>query len=478
VQTRTVPKNWVLKYWHDWASRLSGARLTTQFLATGGLLMLLAMALAGLLINTLAHDHTIRGEAAATALFIQSIASPLAQELVNEDRLSPKSREELDRLFEDADFSNRFPHLEIWTPTGAVAYSRSPDLIGQRFTISDSLRQALQGDIVATFSDITAREHVVRGVAIRHLEIYSPLRDQSTGRIIAVAEIHEATEPLAHNLQVLSLQVWSIVAFLTLLIMAGLFGIVHRGSQTIEQQSKDLAGRIREAETMLKENIALKDRAERASGRVAELNERFLRGIGADLHDGPAQLISYSILKLDQLRRSSDPGERSEILRNVEDMMSEAMREIRTISKGMLLPEIDHLPLHEAIERAVKLHEARTSTTVGLSIKGPTLEVVPAVKICAYRFVQEGLANAFRHAGGKDQRVECLIQGKVLSLAVCDRGQGAFALTGVEDQTGLGLEGLRLRVESIGGTLTLHHFDEVGSRIEMRLDFRGGLALA
>ena len=184
----------------------SRRELTTQFLAAGGCLMLVAMGIAGLLINTLVAGHTIRGEAASTALFMQSIAAPPAQDLARSDELSQKSRQALDQLFEDAEFAARFPHLEIWTPEGVVAYSRTPSIIGQRFNISVGLREALQGDISARFSDITAGEHVVRGIAVRHLEIYSPLRDHSTGRIIAVAEIHEVTEPLAQNLRALSFQ--------------------------------------------------------------------------------------------------------------------------------------------------------------------------------------------------------------------------------------------------------------------------------
>jgi len=120
------------------------------------------MAVAGLLFHTLVANQTIRGEAAATALFMQSIASPLAQDLVTSDQISPKSRQSLDQLFEDADFQTRFPQLEIWTPAGRVAYSRSPLLIGQSFRISDGVRQALDGDIVARFSDVSAREQVVR----------------------------------------------------------------------------------------------------------------------------------------------------------------------------------------------------------------------------------------------------------------------------------------------------------------------------
>ena len=90
---------------------------------------------------------------------------------------------------------------------------------------------------------------------------------------------------------------------------------------------------------------------------------RNFAGIGATVHVmALPKLLGYSILKLDQVRRANSSSTREEILRDVEGMMSEAMLEIRTISKGMLLPEIGHLPLQQAIERSVRLHEARTKT--------------------------------------------------------------------------------------------------------------------
>ena len=92
--------------------------------------------------------------------------------------------------------------------------------------------------------------------------------------------------------------------------------------------------------------------------------------------------------------------------------------------------------------------------------------------------MQEGLANAFRHAGGKDQKVTCTLGGQRLTLLVSDGGETTFTFNDDEYHPGLGLEGLRLRVESIGGTLTLRNLDQGGSQIEMNLNLSGGLAIA
>jgi len=461
----------------SWLERFFGLTLTRQFLAAGGLLMILAMAAAGFFVFKIAANHTIQIKAASTAIFMESIAATLVQDLAHSAELSPESRRSLDGLFDDYWFSERFPHLEIWTIDGRIAYSRTGELIGQRFEKPDGLNQALLGDVAAGFADLRAREHVARAFSERYLEIYSPLREISSGRIIAVAEIQEETEPLAQSLRILAIQTWGTVGLSTILIMAGLFGVVYTGSKTIERQRTDLNNRMSEAEAMSTQNELLKNRAERASLQIAELNETFLRGLGADLHDGPAQLLGYSLLKFDQIRRLQTASEKDEVLHHVEHMVREATKEIRAISKGMLLPDIERLSLREAIENAVKLHEGRTNTPVAIEWAGPMTEVVTAIKMCAYRFVQEGLANAYRHADGKDQRVRYEVENRHLILTVSDAGQAAFHLDEGGTRPGLGLKGLRLRVESIGGTLTLRSSPN-GSQIEMRLDIGRGVALA
>jgi signal transduction histidine kinase len=67
-----------------------------------------------------------------------------------------------------------------------------------------------------------------------------------------------------------------------------------------------------------------------------------------------------------------------------------------------------------------------------------------------FRFAQEGLANASRHAEGRDLEVELRCSAEEVRLAVRDRGPGLPERPA--DRGGLGLGGLRDRVESLGGT--------------------------
>ena len=455
-----------------WSAIPAPTSLTRQFAMTGSVIMLVAMVAAGLFTAGTASRATVENTAAATALFMNSFLEPLAQDLMNEEVLPAQKRAEVDRLLGGDPFRDRFPHLEIWKEGGLVAYSTASSLIGHRFTPPEGLVKALAGEVSAHYTNLEAREHEVRGFSTRYLEIYVPIRETLSGRIIAVAEIHESTAPLDQALWRLHLNSWLAVAGATLLIMASLFGVVYRGNRTILLQQRELRDRMVEIEQASLHNEILKERVQRASERVAELNESYLRGIGAELHDGPAQLIGLAALKVEHVRRAEPSAKREMELQALDALLSDALRDIRTLSKGMMLPEIEGLAFPDVIRRAAFTHERRTGTRVAVHCDDLPQSLPHAFKICAYRFVQEGLNNAFRHAGGQGQTVTGSLDDSVLSLVVEDCGGiPSGCVTGADG--GLGLVGLRERVESLGGVFRMHSCSGKGTKIEMSIVIAG-----
>jgi len=440
--------------------------LTHQFALTGSVIMFMAMMAAGLFTAKIVSKATIENTASATALLLDSILEPLTQDLATERVLPDKLAAELDRMLGADHFRQRFPYLEIWKEGGLVAYSTTPGLVGQVFTPPEGLVRALKGEVAAEYIDLNAREHLMRAIKSKYLEIYVPIREDRSGRVIAVAEIHESPTALEHELWWLRLKSWLAVAGATLLIMVGLFGIVYRGNQLILLQKRQLEARLVEIEEMYRHNRVLMDKAQRASRRVAELTENNLRRIGADLHDGPAQLIGLAVLSVEHIRRAKTPIERERELVAQKAVLSDALRDIRTVSKGLMLPEIETLPLSDIIRRVVFDHERRTGTKVTMHYSMLPNNLTYAIKICAYRFLQEGLNNAFRHAGGNGQIVECEFDQSSLKLSVQDKG-GVSTCSATDLKFGLGLIGLRERVESLGGTLCVSQREGGGVRVEM-----------
>ena len=202
-----------------------------------------------------------------------------------------------------------------------------------------------------------------------------------------------------------------------------------------------------------------------------------MRRLGADLHDGPAQLISLALLRLDAgcvlvdgREDRPDDGLTAEERRKIHQVLVEALTEIRNMSVGLALPEIEGLTLRQTIEVAISNHEQRTGTEVASELSLPTTSVAQMVKATAYRFVQEGLNNAFNHAAGNGQFVAAIVEAGVATIEVRDDGPG-FDTAEAERSERLGIAGLRERLQSLGGNFEIFSSPVGGTRLIARFPF-------
>jgi signal transduction histidine kinase len=100
---------------------------------------------------------------------------------------------------------------------------------------------------------------------------------------------------------------------------------------------------------------------------------------------------------------------------------------------------------------------------VPVAVAVPDRRWSPRVEATAYFVVAEALANAAKHAGARRVSVEATPGEAHLEVAVRDDGAGGA------DPQGRGLEGLRDRVEAIGGTLEVVDGPEGGTVVTARL---------
>jgi signal transduction histidine kinase len=217
---------------------------------------------------------------------------------------------------------------------------------------------------------------------------------------------------------------------------------------------------------LLQQNRLLRTRVERAARNATEDNERVIRRLGYDLHDGIAQLIGLALLRLDRVQGTEKDRDN---LRKIHKVLSDAINDIRNVCRGLLLPEVQEFSLREALTYMIRHHERRTSTAVTCTFGDLPEDSPQFVKIALCRFVQEGLNNSFKHAGGQGQQVSAHWDGRTVFIEVADKGPGMSTVDGNPGEGGLGLAGLRDRLESIGGELFLDTAPSAGTRIRASL---------
>jgi len=264
-----------------------------------------------------------------------------------------------------------------------------------------------------------------------------------------------------------------VVAAFGIGVIGLLFALVRRRGEAIAAQERAARGWDGERARLIEQGRADVQRCtEESHRRSAELNDRLLRRIGGDLHDGPAQLISLALLRLDSLHPESGAhrgGAPLEDYERIRGALEEALAEVRGISAGLTLPELGCVSPGDALRLAARNHERRTATVVACHVSELPQDVSAPVKSCLYRFAQEALNNAYRHAGGRGQTVRANCRGGTIEVEVIDAGPG-FEPANKVLGSHLGLLGMRERVVSLGGTLDIVSAPGAGTRLTTRFN--------
>lgn len=362
--------------------------------------------------------------------------------------------------------------IKVWGMDGTLLHATNGQATGRHYGENSSLALAASGGISVEFDMLDAEEsRLERAIGVPMLEIYAPLRN-AAGQVIGVIEFYEDAKELADDLFRLKVQAWLVSGFLCGTMILLLIRVVDRGSDTIDRQRAALTERVRELTSLLQQNGELRKHVERVSRQAAEQNEAFLRRVGADLHDGPAQLLGFALLRLDALAPSTGGGRRIRPrpeLGIVRGALADAMRDLRNICSGLVMPEVEELTPAEALEYVITSHEGRTGTTVARQLADLLSDVPALLKISLCRFVQEGLSNASRHAAGKGQRVSSWVREGTLFVEVADEGLGLETSVKQDDHVGLGLIGMKSRIESLGGFLRIESIPGGGTRVTAAL---------
>jgi signal transduction histidine kinase len=406
------------------------------------------------------------------ARFAEFFLEPVAQELATSRSLSSESMKKLDELVAGKP-GERMILIKIWLPDATLVYSTNKESIGGKFP-SHHITAALKGKSTGEFDNLQHPENASE----RHLhtplvEIYAPLFRTGTQQVIAVGEVYTDGKELAADLASIRLTSAAIVGAVTAPMMLILFLMVRGASNLANQYQSTLIQNMFEAERLAVQNDRLRREANEARLQAAESNEELLARIGQDLHDGPIQLVSLLMLKVTDPTpaKQSDAGHSAAPDPALERLTQRILTELRNISTGLVLPELEGFTPTEIIQLAVQNHEEATETKLCCHVSDLPHNLTRAITLCLYRIAQEGLNNAFHHGKGIGQRVEVWTEGQYIVIVVSDNGPGILdsRRESRPTRTGLGIAGLRNRVEALQGTFELTSQLGVGTRIQARL---------
>jgi signal transduction histidine kinase len=206
---------------------------------------------------------------------------------------------------------------------------------------------------------------------------------------------------------------------------------------------------------------------------VTSLLDRERTRMAYALHDGLTQTVAGAILELEALAKhiERDPAEALEILQNSKTEIRKALGELR----GMLFdlssqPEEQRTP-SEPLTRYVDDVVKRWRLPARVAVEGD-LNAVPArVLSVAYVVIREALANAAKHAAGRNVTVTLSAGHEDLTVIVGDGGRGFTPQDelAAREANHVGLDMLRRRVGEVGGKLRVESRPGKGTRVIAQL---------
>lgn len=193
----------------------------------------------------------------------------------------------------------------------------------------------------------------------------------------------------------------------------------------------------------------------------ARLQER--EHLARELHDVMGGQLTAARLQLACLRsrlagHSADVDQR---LDQLDSTLGAAAALKRRIIDGLEPPSLASLDLAGAL--AAMAHEFVEGSGIRLSTDLDAVAVDKATSLAIYRLVQESLTNMAKYAAASE--VAVVLRDRACDVAVFVRDNGRGFDAGPGGQRGHGLDGMRHRIESVGGRLSVASAPGQGTRI-------------
>lgn len=199
---------------------------------------------------------------------------------------------------------------------------------------------------------------------------------------------------------------------------------------------------------------------EQFSRDLLQSQEKERTRIAKDLHDSVGQHLT--LIKQKSLQVQQD---------EISDLTSNALNEVRSISRGLYPALLKQLGLTASIEQLIKDFDANKEVSFTTEIVTIDTFFNDEDGLNFYRFVQECLTNTVKHADATSVYVSTAVHDKELLFVLEDDGKG-FNATDKQKQASLGLKTLDERIRILKGSLNINSVIGQGTTITAKTPLR------
>jgi signal transduction histidine kinase len=244
---------------------------------------------------------------------------------------------------------------------------------------------------------------------------------------------------------------------------------VHRERDALEVRVKE---RTRELEALYR---TLREREERRGQLLrqtisAQEDER--KRIARELHDETCQALAALALSFHRAASAEGPEEVGRHLEVAKALATRTLEDVHRLILALRPSVLDDLGLLPALRWFAARHLETQGIAVRWEVEGLEGRLRPEIEIALFRAVQEALTNVARHAEADAVLIQIARREGTLQIEIEDDGKGfdpASVADPVHSERGLGLLGIRERLELLGGQAEIDSSPGEGTRVVLRV---------
>jgi signal transduction histidine kinase len=201
--------------------------------------------------------------------------------------------------------------------------------------------------------------------------------------------------------------------------------------------------------------------------KVISVQEEERKRIARELHDQACQTVAALLLAIDRARGERDPETLATHLSTAALLADQALDELHQLIYGLRPSVLDDLGLPSAVRWCAERSLGSRGVSYRCEFSGLERRLTPAVETAVFRVIQEAITNVERHARAEAVLIQCSMDDHAFAAEIEDDGVGFVTASAQvsESGQGLGLLGMRERVDLLGGTMDVDSAPGRGTRI-------------
>jgi signal transduction histidine kinase len=212
------------------------------------------------------------------------------------------------------------------------------------------------------------------------------------------------------------------------------------------------------------------------SSQLMEVQEKERKRIAQELHDQVGQMLQSMRMNLGRIKRdlgsrSEEPKGKEDWLLDTEELLDQTIEDIRTLTSDLSPPMLVDFGLIPTLRWYIESYGKRSGIKVSLRAKEKGYRLSQDIEFSLFRIIQEALTNVFKHARATEASVSVSKKDSSVIMSVRDNGVGFDPRETLSPPKGMGLFGIKERVNLLGGNFEIISRPRKGTTLNINIPF-------